>query len=96
MPKWLWTEVSSGGNRMSSEPTITDDEVGKEVVDSSGNKVGMVSDVRGGTAYVDPDPGLSEQLRGMLDWGDADEEDYPIESSRVRHITDDRIELQDM
>lgn len=81
---------------MSSEQTITDDEVGKEVVDSSGNKVGMVSEVRGGTAYVDPDPGLTDQLRGKLDWGDADEEDYPIESSRVRRITDDRIELDDM
>ncbi|EJN60953.1 bacterio-opsin activator domain-containing protein [Halogranum rubrum] len=38
---------------------VTEDDEGKRVVDSHGETVGMVSEVKNGTAYVDPDPGIT-------------------------------------
>ncbi|PSP54872.1 hypothetical protein BRC82_07655 [Halobacteriales archaeon QS_1_67_19] len=72
---------------------FTDDDEGKAVV-MGDEKVGMVQEVRGGTAYVDPDPGITDKIKSTLDWGDADEDTYPLEESRVDTITDDEVRLQ--
>lgn len=78
---------------MSTE--ITDDDVGKNVVDGRGDKVGIVSAVRHGTAYVDPDPSLTDEIKAKLDWEDTGEEDYPLQEAAVAAVTDDEIRLRD-
>ena len=74
---------------------ISKDDAGKRVVNSEGNKIGMISEVKNGTAYVDPDPGIADSIRSRLGWGDADADDYQLESGRIHAITDDEVRLKD-
>lgn len=74
---------------------ITDDDEGKAVVDSHGEEIGMITEVKSGTAYVDADPGITEAIRSKLGWGEADHDDYPLEKSRVHTVTDDEVRLKD-
>lgn len=73
---------------------VMDDDEGKKVVNANGKKVGIVSEVRDGTAYVDPDPGITDSIRSRLGWGDADQDDYRLERNRIGTITDDEIQLK--
>lgn len=73
---------------------ITDDDAGKAIVNADGEKVGMVSEVRGNTAFVDPDPGITDSLRSKLGWGEAEEGDFRLEADRIDTITDDEIRLK--
>lgn len=72
---------------------ITEDDEGKEVVDSNGETIGIVSSVRAGTAYVDPDPGLTDSIKSKLGWNEPDTDDYPLDDSRVDTVTDDEVRL---
>ena len=72
--------------------TITEDVEGKPVV-HDGETVGIVTEVENGTAFVEPDPGLTEKLRGKLGWSD-DEDAYPLQEAAVDRITDDEIRLR--
>ncbi|GCF14308.1 hypothetical protein Harman_22430 [Haloarcula mannanilytica] len=73
---------------------LTDDDVGKTVVTSTGDEVGIVSRYRYGTAYVDPDPGLKTTLLTKLGWEDTDDEDgYPLQTDAVDTITEEQIRL---
>lgn len=72
---------------------ITEEDEGKKVVGSGGEEIGIVSSVRGGTAYVDPDPGLTDSIKSKLGWGDVDQEDYPLNESNIQSVTDDEIRL---
>lgn len=74
--------------------TITEDMEGKDVVDSDGTRIGMISDVRHGTAYVDPDPGITEKIKASLGWEEAEAEDYPLQESSIATVTEDEIRLQ--
>ena len=73
---------------------VTDDDQGKAVVDSSGQKIGMVTEVKSGTAYVNANPGIADTIRSKLGWGDADEDDYALEEDHIDIITDDEIRLK--
>lgn len=73
---------------------VTNEDEGKRVVDSGGRKIGMVSEVRSGRAYVDVDPGLTDSIRSKLDWGNADQDDYELEENRIRTVTDDEVRLK--
>lgn len=73
---------------------ITDDAVGKEVVDADGETVGLVTAVKHGTAHVDPDPGITAKLKARLGWEDADEAEYPLQHEAVETVTDDEIRLK--
>jgi hypothetical protein len=74
---------------------FTDEDEGKRIVNAQGDKIGMVTNVEGGTAYVDPDPGLTDTIRSKLGWGSADQDDYRLESSHVSTITNDEIRLSE-
>ena len=74
---------------------VTDDDEGKTVMDSSGRKLGMVTEVRSGTAYVDADPGLTDSIRTKLGWSDAGQSDYALDADRIAHVTEDEIRLQE-
>lgn len=77
-----------------SERALTEDDEGKRVVNANGDEIGMVSDVRGGTAYVDPDPGITDTITSKLGWSDRDEDDYPLDRSSIEMISDDEIRLK--
>ncbi|ELY75212.1 hypothetical protein [Natrinema gari] len=67
---------------------------GKDVVDESGQQIGMVAEVEGQTAYIDPEPGLTDRLKARLDWGGHGDEDYPVDSAQILEITDDEVVIQ--
>ncbi|WP_323190189.1 PRC-barrel domain containing protein [Halostella sp. PRR32] len=73
---------------------ITDDDEGKNVVNADGEKVGMVTEVRGGTAHVDPDPGVTDKIKSKLGWGDTNDDTYPLQEANVDAVTDDEIRLR--
>ena len=73
---------------------FTEHDEGKRVVDAEGDTIGLVSEVRAQTAYVDPDPDLMDRVRSKLGWGEADEESYPLDKDDVVDITDDEITVQ--
>jgi sporulation protein YlmC with PRC-barrel domain len=74
--------------------SFTDDDEGKRVVNANGEEIGMVKNVSGGTAHIDPDPGMTDTIKSKLGWGDTDEETYPLDDDNVESITDDEIRLQ--
>ncbi len=73
---------------------LSPDDQGKDVVDESGQQIGMVAEVEGQTAYVDPEPGLTDRLKARLDWGGHGDDDYPVESAQITEITDDEVVIR--
>jgi hypothetical protein len=67
------------------------DDQGKTVVDTAGTELGVVTEVDDNNIYVDPEPSLTEKVMSKLGWGDADEDDYVIESDAISRITDDQV-----
>lgn len=63
------------------------------MVDSDGNEIGVVSRVRDGTLYVQPDPGLSDAMHSELGWGHVEKDAYPLASSEVQTVTNDEIRV---
>lgn len=73
---------------------FTDDDIGKDVLDEDGNKIGIVSSVKTGTAYVDPDPGVTDKIKAALEWDDTGEDTYPLQEASVEMVTDDVVRLR--
>lgn len=73
---------------------ITAEDEGKRVVDSNGEMIGRVSNVRDGKAFVDPDPGITGTIKSKLGWEDEDMEDYPLNEHEIESVTDDEIRLR--
>lgn len=61
---------------MSTVRPAEDDEE-KRVVASNGNVLGVLADVRYGTPYVVPSPGVFERVRAEFGRGEAGEDAYP-------------------
>jgi hypothetical protein len=76
-----------------STTQLTEDDEGKPVVSGDGDEIGMITEVRGGTAHVDPDPGMFDSVKAKLDWGDAGEDTYPLEADKVADVTDDEVRI---
>lgn len=73
---------------------LTETDEGKQVVDVDGEVIGVVSGVRNGAAYVDADPGITDEIRSKLGWDEIDRDDYPLDRSEVDTTTDDEIHLK--
>ncbi|WP_306053286.1 hypothetical protein [Natronococcus wangiae] len=73
--------------------TLTDDEVGKKVIDAEGKELGIVAKVEGGRASVDPNPSVAEHLLAKIGWEGEDEEDYLVTEDMIDRV-DDEIVLQ--
>ncbi|TYL37668.1 hypothetical protein CV102_15115 [Natronococcus pandeyae] len=73
---------------------LSADDQGKDVVDERGETVGIVAEVEGQTAYIDPQPGLTDRLKARLNWGGHGDDDYPVEAAQISDITDDEIVLR--
>lgn len=70
----------------------TDDDEGKDVIDATGERVGIVVAVEGDVAHVETDPGITDEIAARLGWGDA-EETHPVDESDIERITDDELRL---
>lgn len=79
---------------MQDAVTFTESDEGKVVVDTQRDKIGRVIEVKGGSAYVDPDPDLSDTIMSKLGWGAADEDNYRLDSSTIDSVTDDEIRIR--
>ncbi|MBX0294911.1 PRC-barrel domain containing protein [Haloarcula nitratireducens] len=75
--------------------TFTDDDEGKEVVDASGNTLGLVTEIEDDTAFVDPDPGLTETVKADLGRADADSDEYTVKQDAVETKADEKLHLRD-
>lgn len=75
-------------------PQFTDDDIGKDIVNANGDKVGIVGDVEHGTAYVEPDPGITDSIKAALGWGTTDEDAYPLQEEAIDRVTDDEVRLE--
>ncbi len=73
---------------------FTDDDVGKPVVNASGDQIGIVSAVEHGTPRIEPDPGTIDTVKAKLGWEEMDEETYPLQEQAVDRVTDDEIRLK--
>ena len=75
---------------------FTDADQGKSVIDADDTKIRVVVEVRDGTAYVEPQPSLTEEFKAKLDWGDPepDEDAYPIRDEWVEEVDDKEILLR--
>lgn len=72
---------------------LSEEDEGKDIVDSNGERIGMVKSVESGTAYVDADPDLTDSIKSSLGWGDVDQDDYKLEGDQIDTVTDDEIRL---
>jgi hypothetical protein len=73
---------------------LTEEDEGKRVLSKDGETVGMISGFRGGMAYVDPDPSMTDKIRSRLGWEHIDEDDYTLENSEVEQITEEEVRLK--
>jgi|AntDeeMetagen285_2_1112576.scaffolds.fasta_scaffold00026_34 hypothetical protein len=90
-------EAGATGDSATEMQALTDDEIGKQVV--SGNKdVGIVSDVdtETQTLYVDPEPSLTDRIKAALDWGDTDDDSYPVGEDQIEAVDDDEIRISEL
>lgn len=71
----------------------TESDEGKKVVRGD-ETVGRVVDVKHGTPYVDPDPGITDTLKSKLGWAEADEDAYPLQDETIEEVTDDEIRIR--
>lgn len=72
---------------------FSDEDEGKKVTHGD-DTVGRIVEVDHGTAYVDPDPGLTETVKSKLGWADRDEDTYPLQEAAVEAIDDDEVRLK--
>ncbi|OAQ52313.1 hypothetical protein HTG_11870 [Natrinema mahii] len=70
---------------------LTDDAVGKTVVDVEGKELGIVASVENGSAYVDPDPSLAEQVLASVGWEGEDDEDYVVTEDMLRRVDNEVV-----
>ena len=73
---------------------FTDDDEGKRVVNADGDEIGVIETVKGGSAHVNPDPGITDTIKSRLGWGDSDEETYELDERNVESITDDEVQIE--
>lgn len=85
-------------NRDGVRPTtmtvaLSEDEIDKTVVDSTGTRLGTVSDVNHGRAHVTADQHIVAEMDTKLPEGGIDEETYALDDDSIAEITDDEIIL---
>ena len=71
--------------------TLSDDEVGKTVIDAEGKKLGIVAKVERSRAYVDPNPSVAEHLLARLGVEGDDEEDYVVTEDMLDSVGEDIV-----
>jgi cell shape-determining protein MreC len=78
---------------MEDEVTLTAADEGKKVVNADGDLIGLVVSVDQGTAYIDPDPELTDTIRSQRGRGEADRKNYRLETASIERVSDNEIHL---
>ena len=73
---------------------FTEADEGKPVTDSDGRELGVVDEVRNGSAYVTPMADLGPPVRAELGWGGDGRDAYRLDGARVETITGSAVELR--
>ncbi|WP_255170432.1 hypothetical protein [Natrononativus amylolyticus] len=75
---------------------LSEDDAGKRVVDASGEEIGMVTAVEAdeNVMYVDAHPGITDRIKAAFDWGNADDDAFPVRGEQIGRITDDEVQLE--
>ena len=78
---------------MPQDPQLTGREEGKKVVTPDGDDIGQIIGVHNNVATVEPDPGLTDQIRSTLGWErpDPDTETYRLQAADVSTVTDETV-----
>jgi hypothetical protein len=76
-----------------ADSKLTEADEGKKVVNHDGDEIGVISDFRGGQAYVNPDAGMTDKIMSSLGWSDADEGDYALNDDHIAEVTDNEVRL---
>ena len=72
---------------------LSEDDRGKKVVAGT-ERIGVVTDVRDGRAYVDPDfEHVNDNLAERLGW--REDEEYTIEESAITEIANAEVRLRE-
>ncbi|WP_266078568.1 PRC-barrel domain containing protein [Haladaptatus caseinilyticus] len=74
--------------------TPIEDDEGKPVFNVDDQKVGVVTDVENGIAYVDPHPSLLNEYKMLLGWKDEAKDIYPLPERAIVEITDRELRLR--
>lgn len=77
---------------MSTEE-LSEDDIGKDVVNTNGAKVGLVVSVEDGVAQVDVDPNVTDTVKAKIGLSDVSDETFPLNRGDVSAITDDEIRV---
>ena len=87
--------TSPGGSVEHGGSTLDEAHEGKQVVDDTGQQVGIVVavDEAEELVYVDPNPSFTQKIMAKIGWGDAGE-GYPIGAEHVQDISDDKVILK--
>jgi hypothetical protein len=76
---------------------FTDDDVGSNVLDAEGNRLGQVRQAHGDHATVESTneerEGLTDKLKDYLGWGDSNEND--LSSEQVDSYGNNEVRLRD-
>lgn len=70
----------------------TDEDAGKDVIDSTGETIGIVNSVEEGTLYVESDPGLTDSIKATLGWGDTGDT-QTIDPQHIAAIDEEAVRL---
>lgn len=71
----------------------TDDDEGKDVLDATGEDIGIVAAVEEGVVHVETDPGITDEILARLGWGDS-EDTHTVRENEIERITEDAVRLQ--
>jgi len=71
---------------------ISGEDIGKSVVYDE-ETIGRIVAYENETAYVDPDPDVTDVTRSKLGWSATTEESFPLQREVVEEVTDDEVRL---
>lgn len=74
--------------------SITQDDIGKDVVTADGEKIGIISGIEDDTVFVEPEPGIADRITAKLGWEAIDEDDYRLTEDQIDAVTDDAVRLR--
>jgi len=78
---------------MASDMQLTESVEGYRVVSVDGEELGIVSSVTDGVPYVDPEPGLTDEVLSALEWDGVGHGDYRLDPTDIERVTDDEVHV---
>lgn len=73
---------------------LSEDDIGKKVVNNEGEIVGQLTGFELNSAHIDPDPGLMDSIKSKLGLQHPDEDDIILDINQIESTTDDTVRLR--